>query len=92
MLTPWLKQDEFGKNRFSIDSCSRCCILSEKQQSVSAADIDRLQENSERIFSEQMFSAFICLSFLPWSTLNLKEKSGRVILACEYSRLSFAPE
>ena len=28
-----------------------------------------------------MFSALICLSFLPWSILNLKEKSGRVILA-----------
>ena len=28
-----------------------------------------------------MFSALICLSFLPWSVLNLKEKSGRVILA-----------
>ena len=28
-----------------------------------------------------MFSALICLSFLPWSILNLKKKSGRVILA-----------
>ena len=28
-----------------------------------------------------MFSALICLSFLPWSILNLKEKFGRVILA-----------
>ena len=28
-----------------------------------------------------MFSALMCLSFLPWSILNLKEKSGRVILA-----------
>ena len=41
----------------------------------------RKQENSKRNFSEQMFSASICLSFLPWSILNLKEKSGRVILA-----------
>ena len=32
-------------------------------------------------FSEQMFSALICLSLLPWSILALKEKSGRVILA-----------
>ena len=32
-----------------------------------------------------MFSALICLSFLPWSILNLKEKSGRVILAELYS-------
>ena len=39
------------------------------------------QENSERIFSEQIFSSFICLSFLLWSILNLKEKSGWVILA-----------
>ena len=56
---------------------------SEKQQSVSAADRDRTQENNERIFSEQMsrFSALICLSFLPWSILSLKEKSGRIILA-----------
>ena len=28
-----------------------------------------------------MFSALICLNFLPWSILNLKEKSRRVILA-----------
>ena len=28
-----------------------------------------------------MFSALICLNFLPWSILNLKEKSGSVILA-----------
>ena len=28
-----------------------------------------------------MFSVLICLNFLPWSILNLKEKSGRVILA-----------
>ena len=28
-----------------------------------------------------MVSALICLSFLPWSILNLKEKSGRVIFA-----------
>ena len=27
-----------------------------------------------------MFSALICLNFLPWSILNLEEKSGRVIL------------
>ena len=27
-----------------------------------------------------MFSALICFNFLPWSILNLKEKSGRVIL------------
>ena len=36
------------------------------------------------MFSEQMsrFSALICLSLLPWSiSLNLKEKSGKVILA-----------
>ena len=26
-----------------------------------------------------MFSALICLSFLPWSVLNLEEKSGRII-------------
>ena len=32
-----------------------------------------------------MFSALICLSFLPWSILNLKEKSERVILAELYS-------
>ena len=28
-----------------------------------------------------MFSALIFLNFLPWSILNLKEKSGGVILA-----------
>ena len=28
-----------------------------------------------------MFSALICLNFLLWSMPNLKEKSGRVILA-----------
>ena len=28
-----------------------------------------------------MVSTLICLSFLPWSILNLKEKSGRVSLA-----------
>ena len=44
-----------------------------RETAVSAADRDRRQENSERIFSEQMFSALIC--FLPWSILNLKEKS-----------------
>ena len=27
-----------------------------------------------------MFSVLICLNFLPWSILNLKEKCGRVIL------------
>ena len=50
LLNPWLKQDEFGKICFSIDSCIRCWIQSEKQQSVSAADRDRRQENNERIF------------------------------------------
>ena len=34
------------------------------------------RRNSEQIFSEQMFSALICLSFLPWSILNLKEKGN----------------
>ena len=29
-------------------------------------------------FSEQMFSTLICVSFLSWSILNLKEKSWRV--------------
>ena len=38
-------------------------------------------------FSEQMFSALICLSFLPCSILILNEKSGRVILA-EYNSFS----
>ena len=28
-----------------------------------------------------MFLTFICLNFLPWSILNLRENSGRVILA-----------
>ena len=42
---------------------------------------DRRLKNSELIFSEQMFSALICLNFLPWSILNLIEKSGKVILA-----------
>ena len=28
-----------------------------------------------------MFFALICLSFLPWSILDFKEKSGKVILA-----------
>ena len=28
-----------------------------------------------------MFSVLICLNLLPWSILDLKEKSGRVILA-----------
>ena len=28
-----------------------------------------------------MFSALICFNFLPWSILNLKEKSERIILA-----------
>ena len=28
-----------------------------------------------------MLSALICLNLIPWSILNLKEKSGRVILA-----------
>ena len=32
------------------------------------------------IFSQQMFSTLICLSFLLWSIRNLKAKSGRVIL------------
>ena len=26
LRTPWLKQDEFGQNHFSIDSCNRCWI------------------------------------------------------------------
>ena len=55
--------------------------LIQETAAVSAADRDKRQENSEQIFSEQMFSALICLSFLPWPILNLKEKSGRVILA-----------
>ena len=58
-----------------------------RETAVSAADRDRRQESSERIFSEQMFSALICLSFFPRSDLNLKEKSGRVILA----ELNFFP-
>ena len=84
MLTPWLKQDEFGKNRFSINSIHASFVVSEKQQSVAAQPIEtegRRIVRSERIFSEQMFSALICLSFLLWSILNLKEKSGRIILA-----------
>ena len=63
-------------------------LIRETTVSRGAADRDRRRENSEEVsefFSEQMFSALICLSFLPWSILNLKEKSGRVILAELYS-------
>ena len=59
-------------------------LIQETTVSRGAADRDRRRENSEEVsefFSEQMFSALICLSFLPWSILNFKEKSGRVILA-----------
>ena len=51
-------------------------LIRETTVSRGAADRDRKQENSE-----QMFSALICLSFLPWPILNLKEKSRRLILA-----------
>ena len=37
LLTQWLKREEFENNRFSIDSCSRCCIWSEKQQHSQSA-------------------------------------------------------
>ena len=69
MRTPWLEQDQFGK------------ILRNSSQSAKATCRDRRLENSDLIFSEQMFSTLICLNFLPRSTLDLKEKSGRVILA-----------
>ena len=49
--------------------------------SIHTADRGRRLGNSELIFSEQMFSALIRLSsFLRWSILNLKEKSGRVLI------------
>ena len=79
MQTSWFKQDEFGKIAFLSIRASVVDLI--RETAFSAADRDRRQENSERIFSKQMFSALICSSFLPWSILNLKEKSGRVILA-----------
>ena len=75
MLTSWLKKHEFCKNRFlSIRAFVVGSNLRNSSQSVSTADRDRRQENSGRIFSEQMFTALI------WSILNLKEKSGEVII------------
>ena len=77
-MTSWFKQDELGKLSYQFVYPLLDLI---RETAVNAADRDRRQENSEQIFSERMFSALICLSFLPWSILNLKEKSGSVILA-----------
>ena len=59
-LHAWLKQDKFGKNRFSIDSCSSYCwVWSEKQrQSISATNRDRRQENRAIFF----WANVICLN------------------------------
>ena len=48
LVTPWLRQ--IWDDRFSIDLGSRCCIWSEKQQSVTADDRDSRQKKSELIF------------------------------------------
>jgi len=53
LLTPWLQQDEFGISTFP--SLHAAVVASEKQQSVSGADRDRMV----RYFTEQMFSALI---------------------------------
>ena len=74
LLTQWLKQEESGKSRFSINSCICCWETAVSQRSPQRQKAP--EQNSAR-----MFSTLICLSFLPWSILNLKEKSGRVILA-----------
>ena len=77
-MTSWFKQDELGKLSYQFVYPLLDLI---RETAVNAADRDRRQENSEQIFSERMFSALICLSFLPWSILNLKEKSWREIFA-----------
>ena len=54
LLTPWLKQDEFGITAFP--SIRAAVAASEKQQSVSGAERDR---RMVRYFTEQMFFALI---------------------------------
>ena len=76
-MTSWFKLDELGIVSYRFVHPLLGLI---QETAVNAADRDRRQENSEQFFSERMFSALICLSFLAWSILNLKEKSGSVIL------------
>ena len=54
LLTPWLKQDEFGITAFPLIRAA--VAASEKQQSVSGAERDR---RMVRYFAEQMFFALI---------------------------------
>ena len=69
LLTPWLKQDEFGITAFP--STRAAVAASEKQQSVRGAERDR---RMVRYFAEQMFFALILyISFLSCSiVLNKK--------------------
>ena len=55
-------------------------LIGNSSQSAQPTETEGRRIVSE-FFSEQMFSALICLRFLPWSILNLKKKSGTVILA-----------
>ena len=50
-------------------------------QSAQPTETEGRRTMSKLFEQMSIFSALICLSFLSWSILNLKEKSGRVILA-----------
>ena len=81
MLTPWFKQDEFGKTAafLSIHASVIGSNLGNSSKPAQPAETEGKRTVGEN-FSEQIFSLLICSSFLPWSGLNLKEKSVRVIL------------